>query len=47
MAFRDRADYGERKDLGEADARRAVEAAERFLGVARGVLDRQRADERP
>ncbi len=34
MAFRDRADYGERRDLREADARRAVEAAERFVAIA-------------
>lgn len=38
MAFRERADYGVRGDLAEADARKAVDGAGQFLETARGVL---------
>ena len=42
MAFRERADYGLRGDLAEADARRTVDAAERFLNTAGDVLKKMR-----
>ncbi len=38
MAFRDRADYGWRGDLEEADARRTVDAARTFLDAAKKIL---------
>jgi len=42
MAFRDRADYGLRKDLTEEDARRAVEAGNR-LSCRAAVFERRAA----
>ena len=42
MAFRERADYGARTHLSKEDARRTIEAAERFLATAREVLRRPR-----